>query len=410
MKPGHRLVDRATFLTGVLLCVFGAAILLRVKFLDFSNFRLGPDELFYVGYARYMAQDPQASLRTLAAEYIARQDWHIYPSPLRAGHILLASWWMHATGYYDYRALVYMSAFFSIASLPLAYLFVRRAFGPRPALLSLILFAVSPLNLAMSRRALQDSVVYFFTLLTLYLFYEALRQRNPLTTVSFALSFLTTLLVKESSVLLAAFFLLVPGIERRLYNRGLSIRPFALGVIVPLVAALAAYVGVAGGLEKLAVLATIVLASPSTSVYAIQFQSGPFFISYGVDYFLLSPLTILGCLGFVVMSLADRNLREARHAYLMTFLVVTWTAFSFFSKNVRYVIALDFPIRLLAVLLVARLSMRSGHQTGGFAAALIVVSLMAASDLLVFRHLFVVNEIYDPVTAALAEAWRRTLH
>jgi len=312
---------------------------------------------------------------------------------------------MRATDHYDYRALVYMSTCFSIASLPVGYLFVRRAFGPKAALLSLILFAASPLNLAMGRRALLDGVLYFFAVLTLYLFYEALRRDNRLATVSFALSLLAAVLVKETSVLWAPFFLLFLGMEWRLYHRDLPFSSLALAVAAPLVAALGVYTIITGGFEGLVTLATIILESPRTNPTAIAFQSGPFFISYVVDFFLLSPFTLLGCLGFLLLSVRERGLRQERHAYLMTFLVVTCTVFSFFSKNVRYVMPLDLPIRVLAALLIYRLSGAGGPSPGRFTASLVLVSFVAAADLFMFRQLFVESGIYDPVTAELERGW-----
>ena len=155
-------------------------------------------------------------------------------------------------------------------------------------MLSLILFAASPLNLAMGRRALQDGVVYFFAVSTLYLFYEALRRDNRLAIVSFALSLLAAVLVKESSVLWAAFFLLFLGMERRLYHRNLPFFALAVAVAAPLVVALGVYTNITGGFEGLAALATIILESPRTNPFAIGLQSGLFFISYVVDFFLLS--------------------------------------------------------------------------------------------------------------------------
>ncbi len=408
-QPVHerrRLADGGLFLAVLALCVLGLGVLLRVSLPDFSDFRPGPDESFYLSYARYLAEEPGASFRTLATEYITRPDWQVYPNPLRAGYVLLASWWMRATDHYDYRALVYMSSCFSIASLPLGYVFVRRAFGPKAALLSLILLAVSPLNLAMSRRALQDGVVYFFAVSTLYLFYEALRRDSRLAMLCFALSLLAAVLVKETSVLWAASLLLFLGMEKRLYHRDFSFFAFAFAITAPLVAALVVYSSITGGFEGLVTLATIILESPRANPFAIGFQSGPFFISYVVDFFLLSPLTLLGCVGFFLLSLREKGFRQEPHAYLMTFLVVTCTAFSFFSKNVRYVIPLDFPIRVLAALLVFRLSGGSGTSPGRFTASLVLASLVAATDLFMFRQLFVESGIYDPVTAELERAWR----
>lgn len=127
----------------------------------------------------------------------------------------------------------------------------------------------------------------------MYFFYEALRRDNGVAKASFGLSFLATLLVKESSVRLAAFFLLFLGMERRLYHRDLSSFPLTLAIAAPPVAALVVYTGIAGGFERFGTLAAIILESPRTNVYAARFRTGPFFVSYVVDFFLLSPLTLL---------------------------------------------------------------------------------------------------------------------
>ncbi len=394
--------DKTIVYIAVLAVIFIAGIFLRVSFLN-VDFRSSADEGFYLKYAAYIAKEPGASLTKLVDEYLRHEDWQLFPNPLRAGQIIISAWWMKMLRLYDFKALVYMSAFFSILSLFVGYFFARRLFDKRIAMMSLILFAASPINLALSRRALQDSLVYFLMILTVYLFYLALKKENIILNILFSISFFITIMVKESSVLLISFFVFFLFWEKTFFNRKLKIIPILFSFVAVTIATFLAYFYITGGTEKLVAMAKIILASPMTNEYAIKYQSGSL-LRYAYDFFLVSPITLVAAAGFFALYFAKERLQNESGAYLVTFFIMFYIIYSFFSKNIRYVMALDLPVRIFAVLFISELCVRLKER--GLAGALAVVSLIGIIDLFIFRHIFLSHAVYDPVTYILLSAWK----
>lgn len=405
--PGPALANPADVklvIACILIAVFAAGVFLRLAFLNTTDYRGGADEGYYVRYAAYMAQEPGASIRAIADAYIATPEMHLFPNPLRAGHIIIASLWMRLTNRFDFTSLALMSALFGILGLGVGYLFMRRLFNRNVALTGLILLAASPLNLAMSRRALQDSPVYFFMILAAYLFYEAYTRRSPVRYAAFAFSFAIAMTVKETSVLLAAFFLAFAISERTFYRKDSAILAPAIAVGASVAVAFGAYIAAVGGLNNLIAIAKIIILSPATNDYALRYQSGSFF-RYGIDFFLISPLVFIAGAVFCVVYGMGRNGKGEGYRYLIIFFAVLYCLFSFFSKNLRYVMALDLPIRVFAALAITFFSSKAGRYT--LALSVAVAGCIAAVDIAIFRHIFLTAGVYDPVTAMLMSAWQK---
>lgn len=390
----------------ILIIVFAVAVFLRIAFLkniDYSGSM--PDEKFYLNYSVYMAQDRAATPAVLVDGFINNPVHHIFPNPIRIGYILTASRWMRLINLYNYEALSCLSALFSILSLFIGYVFTKRLFGRETAFLSLALFAVSPLNLAFSRRPMQESMVYFFFILTLYLFYRVLKKENILSIAAFAVSFFILILVKESSLLLLPFFLIFIFLEKNFFSKELKIGPLLAALAVTLVCVFMAYLWVAGGFVNLLKLALIILFSPLDNPWAKAHLRGPL-SKYAFDFFLLSPFTLILAAAFFIYYFINKELRTEACAYLVTFFVVFYLAYSIYIKNVRYVIALDFPIRIFAV--IALSNMLAGLKTRRFAAAGTIVLLIACFDFFIFYRMYVQNPVfYDPVTGNLIGCWEK---
>lgn len=93
---------------------------------------------------------------------------------------------------------------FSLGSLSLLYLIARRLYGPRPAVITAIIFALLPFNLYYSRAILPEIPMVFFILLTLWLALQAFNRTSPARLLAMGLTGALALLVKP----VAAFFLL----------------------------------------------------------------------------------------------------------------------------------------------------------------------------------------------------------
>ncbi|OGH37516.1 MAG: hypothetical protein A3B44_02895 [Candidatus Levybacteria bacterium RIFCSPLOWO2_01_FULL_38_21] len=71
-----------------------------------------------------------------------------------------------------------MVALFGIATVWLVYKFAKEIFNQRVALISSLLYAISPLVIAHSRSSWNPNIFPFFSLLTLYVIYRALIKNN----------------------------------------------------------------------------------------------------------------------------------------------------------------------------------------------------------------------------------------
>ena len=142
---------------GALLCL-GAA--LRVANLSNVSSRT-PDELVYTLQAKFLLQGGQAALRSLIAEYQRDPVIRLFPPPTRLGYLLPLAAAMRLTGGRDESVGAYLSCAASIGSLFILALIGVRFFPSWATFFALLFFAVSPMELAVSRRAWTDALVEF---------------------------------------------------------------------------------------------------------------------------------------------------------------------------------------------------------------------------------------------------------
>ncbi len=403
-SDNRSMLENKYVITWLVLFVMLAGIIMRTNYLKIDDYRSGADEGFYVRYGVYMATEKGASIRALSDEYMRNKDWQMFPNPLRAGHIMLSALWMKLMNRADFKALSAMSSFFSVLLLFLGYLFTRRLFDKKIAILSLVLLSTSPLALAMGRRALQDSVVYFFIIASLYIFYEALQSKKIVYSLLFIPTFYMAIMVKETSILLGVFFFAYMVYERTFVKKDLNIIPILLALTVVFLLTGISYLAITGGPDQFLKLIRIILLSPATNEYAVRYQSGPIY-RYLYDFFLISPLTFILSGFFCVAYCVNAKIRTEPSRYLLWFFIIMYILFSFFSKNLRYVMALDFPIRVFAALAVWAVCSKMGRI--GTIIALAAVILMAVFDFGFFKHIFIKCQVYDPVTQELLNGWQR---
>ena len=142
---------------GALLCL-GAE--LRVANLSNVSSR-GPDEREYSIQAKTLLRRGQAGVRSLIAEYQQSPLLRLYPTPTRLGYLWPLAAAMRLTGGRDERVGAYLSCAASIGSLFILALIGVRFFPSWATFFALLFFAVSPMELAVSRRAWPDALVEF---------------------------------------------------------------------------------------------------------------------------------------------------------------------------------------------------------------------------------------------------------
>jgi hypothetical protein len=234
---------------------------------------------------------------------------------------------------------------------------------------------------------------------------SALRRRVlPPFHAHFALAFTIAILTKELSVFIAAPLAVVALIERFARHRSLPLSRFAMALAIPGLVASLLFLVAAGGLAPLLTMTEIVLASPATNDFAIQFCSGPWY-RYLIDYLCLSPFpTLLGLLGAgtLLQRVCDGewSTPEVLFATSGACLLAEQAPF---IKNVRYMLALELPLRFLALSVCFRVAQRL-WPSGSLVIVAAVVAGMCLLDWQSFRHIFVDARNCDPLSVHLLQA------
>ncbi|MFH0855027.1 MAG: glycosyltransferase family 39 protein [Candidatus Omnitrophota bacterium] len=379
------------------------AVAITLVSLTFKNihFAASADEGYYFSYASSIADRGVSGFSALFQGYLENQRHWLYPNPLRVGFIGLSAIWLKITGV-SFMNMAYLSLAFFVLFLLTSYYFSRRYLGEKMALLFVTLLAFSPIQLAMSRRALMDSAVNFFSYLSIWLFWDFLKKKGRLKLIFFIGAYSFSILVKETALLLAVSFLILLLVDRFVYKNKCSLKEFSSVLLLPPFIALAAY-ALLGCLPYIFDTVKIILNSPQANSYALLFGSGPWY-RYLIDYMVLSPWVVILSIGFIFYFILDKANNELA-AYFVVIFLVNLALFNFFTKNLRYVMILDLPLRLFSLLMLNIVANKFfPRQAIKIVSALAIVLVL--SDYLNFYHLFVQESIYDPVSFYLLKARR----
>jgi hypothetical protein len=162
------------------------------------------------------------------------------------------------------------------------------------------------------------------------------------------------------------------------------------------------FIVAAGGLEPLLTTTRTVLESPKTNLYAIQFCGGPWY-RYLIDYLCLSPFPTL--LGVLASSVLIEHVRAGLWPRPQIFFAVVGagllTEQAFLIKNVRYMVALELPLRFLALSWLLHLGAGLSRQLRWLLVGS-VVAILCVLDGQTFA-LWVQARGYDPVSSLLLQ-------
>ena len=377
-----------------------AAVASRWWFFDVREFQ--GDELVYIHYATRISAAGVSQFRALAVEYASNSSLWVFPNPLRVLYILVTALACRVAGACSGPTIAAVSFLSGIGLVLLTLIMAQRMFGGRVALLSGLLVAFSPLQLALSRRAWQDGLFSLFVLLALWAFWERSRSQWNGWDILLGGSLVAALLIKESAVILLMILLAFLAGRQWLGNRALPrARSVVAALLLPLPLAACLLFLLIPDLSLLIRVYRGWLGATQTGPYAIAYSQGPWF-RYLIDFVLLSPVTILLAIGSYFRPGSEQEDRFLGRSTLFLFVAFSLVAL----KNVRYVSFLDLPIRILAALTLISLP----HHPIGTAlrgwGPVIAVFLLAAYDLSLFHSVFISGGVYDPVTAALAKAER----
>ncbi len=384
-------------------------ILLFILFISFViisssfkqiNFAARSDEGHYFKCATYIAEKGIFGFPKLFKVYVENDKNWFFLSHLRVGFIILSSLWLKIFGY-SLLNLAYLSLFAYTLFLLASFHFVKKYFSQTTALLFVLLLAFSPINMAMARRALTESTLSLFSILSIWLFFDYIREKSNFKQIIFILTYSFTILVKETSVLLSLVFMIFIVSNKFLFKEKIHLREFLTASVFPFTIAGVIYLSLAGGILPITDTVKVILHVMNTNQYAVFFSSGPWF-SYIVDYILLSPWVVILAIGFIFHYLSSKE-SDVRIFYFLLVLIVIFISFNAFSKNIRYVMILDTPLRLFSVLILKKI-FETKFPKQALTLAVMSVITIATFDYLNFYKLFLLNGIYDPVSLSLIKA------
>lgn len=403
--------------------VAGAAM--RVYWNDVADYSPA-DESSYTTYARHLLDHGFISGYPDIVHWFDDdvRMWR-YPNPLRIGYLALATAAVEMYGAAEPRALAWLSTLAGIFVIPLLYSFGKRLesdsgrrqadsghrhpgfsgcplsacppseerVNERAGLLAAAFGAVSAIELALGRRALQDEVFCLSILGALMLVIIAMERGRWRDIAAAAAAIAAALSIKESTLLLYPAFLAVAAMYKPRWRHA------AIFALPPAIHYLAfsllardfrAYVRVAAHVW-----------GATSSNYVLQYQGGPPHRLL-LDLFITSPLVSLLAAAAIALILLGRESSPAERS-LAWFVVLAVAAMAIVSsKNLRFIVIIDPVVRMLAAWLIATSDATRRVLSGATVVA--IGAINAAIELELFHAIFIRGGVYDPVTHSLLQA------
>lgn len=369
--------------------------------LDSVQYQPHSDDGYYLRYMQEVAERGLGAVPQQFTFYLSEPRHWIFPPPSRVGFTLACALWSELFGA-SLRSISLLSLASHLALVAVSFAFALRWFSTARAVCVAALMGFSTLHLGLARLALTDVFISLVQVTSIGLFIEYLRAPQRVwRAVAFALVFGFALLTKEISVLLAVPFAGCAALARWGERRDVPIGRTLAVLVLPGVACLLGWWLAAGDLTSLWRVMKIVLLSPATNEYALQFGSGAWF-RYPIDELLMSPWTTLLGLGGVALALWRwrRGELDPLAVALALVYIAQVAVLGQFTKNLRYVAVLEFPLRVLALGWIWDIcgAERSARGRAVAAALVLVLCALSWSD---FQRLWIEFRLYDPVSGAL---------
>lgn len=366
----------------LLIAIITAGAVMRIAWNDVARYSPA-DETIYTSYAAtlhdkgFISAYPEITGWFLNDPKMAR-----FPNPLRFGYLALAALSEEFYGATEPRALAWLSTIAGILVIPLLFVIGRQLFGVRAGLLAAAFAAMSSIELALGRRALQDEVFCLAVLFALAVTFLALEEWTPKHVIAAIAAVAIALSIKETFLFLyPAFFAVILTYRRR--GLWLFLLPPAIDYVV--------LTALTRDFTAMFRIGRIVWTATAAN-YVVQYQGGPPHRLL-LDFFITSPFVLLLATAAIAMTIIGRNSGKRERA-LALFVIIGIAALSIFpSKNLRFAVMLDPMIRLLAAWLVAVPAV-TGRALSGFALSAIA-TVNAAIELELFHTIFIRGGVYD---------------
>ncbi len=359
-------------IAAVILC--GASL----RFLDLEVKKRTPDEKVYAGYASEIAAHGLSNTINLIDAYRSEPSFWVYPPPTRIGYIYAQALALKLGAAPPEKAGAFVSVFFSVVLLAVTAVIGWRFFGPRVSFFSVLFLSVSPLDLALARRAWPDSALAFAAALLLYSFFAIVRRKETLfSLIVFLLSGVYAMLVKETGFGVFALFAAVLCAVLTAQSRRRAAMFAAAGALLAVESVVLMLKKAAGGVLSVAELWRLVGRSIASNPYAADLQRvapGEFCLAF----LSLSPVSAVF---FLIGALIAVRKKAAYAAATAAFFLCFFAAIlaSPYFHNFRYLSP----------------AMASYCLTAGFAAAFILDSLRGKKTVWLFIAVLALSLAWD---------------
>ena len=387
-----------------LVLVLALGITLRI--VPYAAFHgIGFDEGLYRIYTSQLSARGITGYPSIVHEYVEYQKTlpgSILP-PVRFLFIGTSALWSFIFGVDAMRALTQVASCFSILTLLLTFVFMRRLAGPGAALAVTALMACAPTQIHMSQHALVDGFFTFWALLVLWLLWENLQSpRKPALLAAYGISLALLVMTKENAIFVYAALLAILAANRWLRFGTISLPLLVVTVLGPAVGVLG-LVALAGGVGNLIGCYQLSISKNMTLEYAIRTGDGPWH-RYLVDLLLVSPWVLILAIGALFQL--DRQ-RHRPQLYVALFIVASYLVMCNirYGMNLRYANMWDAPLRLLAFTQLGLLADRFGLTRRRTLWLVLTVAALCVYDLRQYRILAIdFNGFYELVTEILLRA------
>lgn len=368
--------------------------------------RRSRDEQIYTQQARIIALEGGEGIKLLIREYNLNKELWIYPPPTRLGYLWLLASVMKITDSADEKVGAYVSSTFSIIALLLLIVCGLRFFNPWIALNALLFMSVSPMDLAIARRTWQDAMLGCVGLSLIYFCCELTRNTHKIIWyILFVIVGSYSILIKESGIFIYGLCMLW-----LLWVLFIKEKSYLKGFLLMIVSAAGAGISIltlahaAGGIGPVIEVLTHVKEAMPTNIYAVEYQSGPWY-HFLQGFWIISPvnafLCVLGIAGAFPTFLPNNKNRNAIFGTIFFMLAfMTITIVTPYCQNLRYVSVLFVPFYLMAGLglwhIVSFTKVKTGNYFFYIAIAFIIaIILTAARDYRNFKKIFLKAGIPD---------------
>ncbi|MBK8256337.1 MAG: tetratricopeptide repeat protein [Polyangiaceae bacterium] len=412
-----------------LLALFLLGLALRVGNNDVPAYSPA-DEAHYVRAAKTLHEKGFFSYGDLVREYTSDREKWLYPTPLRWGYYGAAALTCAVRTPCDARALGWLSTVAGAFSVVFVYLLATSilgwkgraaaengeapdrhvepkelTFAQKTGLVAAALTVTSPLQSALSRRALNDELYCVAATAAVWALFRLIEvdgggklreytRRAVLFVTMSTLAFATKEVFLFPFAGLAAVYLL-------------SKRPLKIGAIDIVLFALPpalfffVYALLAADWTSFARLVELLQAS-FQSEYSLRYQSGPAHRPL-FDLLILAPIvTVAAIYGLIETARRARKDEAPKGVRALGFwVVIVLTAFALLPKNARFLVVLDPAMRVFAAW--AWLACFAVGKAWARATA-VALGVNGAVELALFYRVFVAEGTYDPTTHGLLSA------